>query len=335
MGAGWLLRYAISLIVVTTIAMLGAASAFAAEPAARMVRVGFVDPASSSTHPRGVEVFWQHLRELGWIDGRNMIVEARWADGNNDRLPALVAELVERKVDVLVTYGTPAAMATVRATRTIPIVDAAMADPVASGLVTSLAHPGGNFTGLSLAWAGGMTGKRLELLQETVPHLSTVAVITGSDDSQVIRELAKEVEGIAPTRGIKVRLIEVRDTESLDRAFKQARKEAQAVLFPGGLFMFEHRREVTALAAKYKLPAMFPLREYVDMGGLMAYGADNALLFRRAADYVDKILRGAKAGDLPIEQPTKYELVVNLKTAKALGIAIPESVLLRADEVIR
>jgi putative ABC transport system substrate-binding protein len=333
MIAHWLHIHRILFIVTAATAAFWVPIAFAAEPAQRLVRVGFVDPASPSTHPRGVEVFWRHLRELGWIEGRNMIVEARWADGNNDRLPALVAELVERKVDVLVTYGTPSAMAAVRATRTIPIVDAAMADPVASGLVTSLAHPGGNFTGLSLAWAGGMTGKRLELLQETVPHLSTVATITGADDSQVIRELAKEVEGIAPTRGIKVRVIEVRDTESLDRAFKQARKEAQAVLFPGGLFM--HRREITALAAKYKLPAMFPLREYVDMGGLMAYGADSAFLFRRAADYVDKILRGAKPGDLPIEQPTKYELVVNLKTAKALGIVMPESILLRADEVIR
>jgi putative ABC transport system substrate-binding protein len=238
-------------------------------------------------------------------------------------------------VDVLFTYGTPAALAAKRATSTIPIVDAAMADPVASGLVTSLAHPGGNFTGLSMAWVGGMTGKRLELLQETVPHLSSVAMIASSDEPHVIREMAKEVEAIAPSRGIRARLIEVRDAGALDRAFKQARREAQALLFPGGLFMMEHRREVVALAAKYKLPAMYPLRDYVDVGGLMAYGSDTPLLFRRAADYVDKILRGARPGDLPIEQPTKFELVVNLKTAKALGITIPESILLRADEVVR
>ena len=335
MSARWLRRYATPLIVVTTTAVFGTAPAFAEEPVARMVRVGFVDPASSATQPRGVDAFWQHLRELGWVEGQNMVVEARSADGRNDRLPALMTEVVERKVDVLVTYGTSAAVAAMRATSTTPIVDAAMADPVAAGLVKSLAHPGGNFTGLSLAWAGGMTGKRLELLQETVPHLTRVAMIASADDPQVIRELAKEVEAIAPTRGVRAWLIEVRDAGELERAFKEARKEAQALLFPGGLFTFEHRREITALAAKYRLPAMYPLPEYVDAGGLMAYGTDNVVLFRRAADYVDKILKGAKPGDLPIEQPTKYELVVNLKTAKALGIAIPESILLRADEVIR
>jgi len=323
------------LIVITATAELGGATAFAEQPAAKTVRVGFVDPASPSTRPRGVEGFWQHLRELGWVQGQNMVIEARSADGQDDRLPALMTEVLGTKVDVLVTYGTPAAMAAKHATSTIPIVDAAMADPLASGLVTSLAHPGGNFTGLSLAWAGGMAGKRLELLQETVPHLASVAMITGADDPQVFREMAKEVEQIAPTRGIKVRHIEVRDAGALDRAFKQARREAQALLIPGGLFMFEHRREATALAAKYKLPAIYPVRDYVEAGGLMAYGADIAILFRRAADYVDKILKGAKPGDLPIEQPTKFELMVNLKTAKALGLTIRESVLLQADEVIK
>jgi len=335
MTAHWLHRYRILLILAAATAAFRVPIAFAAEPTQRLVRVGFVDPASPSTRPRGVEAFWQHLRELGWVQGQNMVIEARSADGQDDRLPALMTEVLGTKVDVLITYGTPAAMAAKHATSTIPIVDAAMADPVASGLVTSLAHPGGNFTGLSLAWAGGMAGKRLELLQETVPHLASVAMITGADDPQVFREMAKEVEKLAPTRGIKVRHIEVRDAAALDRAFKQARKEAQALLVPGGLFMFEHRREATALAAKYKLPAIYPVRDYVEAGGLMAYGTDIGILFRRAADYVDKILRGAKPGDLPIEQPTKYELVVNLKTAKTLGIVMPESILLQADEVNR
>jgi len=335
MSMHWLHSCLVLETLLTATAGLWAPVALTEEPAQRSVRIGFVDPASPSTRQHSVDAFWQRLRELGWVEGRNMVVETRWANGQNDRLPALMTELVESKIDVLFTYGTTAALAAKRATSTIPIVDAAMADPVASGLVASLAHPGGNFTGLSMAWAGGMTGKRLELLQETVPHLSSLAMIVGADDPQVIREMAKEVEAIAPTRGIKARLIEVRDAATLDRAFKQARKEAQALLFPGGLFTMEHRREVVTLAAKYKLPAVYPLRDYVDAGGLISYGSDTPLLFRRAAEYVDKILKGAKPGDLPIEQPTKFELIVNLKTAKALGVTIPESVLLQADEVIK
>jgi len=316
------------------IAVLGSPPAPAADPAQRIVRVGFVDPQSPSTRARDVHGFWQRLRELGWLEGQNLVIEARSADGRIDRLPALMREVVERKVDVLVTYGTTAAAAAKNATSTIPIVVASMADPIASGVVTSLAHPDGNLTGLSLAWAGGMVGKRLELLQETVPNLSTVAMIANPDDPMV-REMAKELDAIAPTRSIKARLIEVREREALDRAFKQARREAQAVLVLGGLFMLEHRRQVVALAATYRLPTMYPLRDYVDAGGLMAYGADSAILFRRAADYVDKILKGAKPAELPIEQPTQHRLIVNLKTARALGLKIPESIQLRADEVIR
>ena len=268
------------------------------------------------------------------MEGQNLIVEKRAADGHVERLPALMADVIDRKIDVLVTYGTRSAIAAKNATKTIPIVAATMGDPIRSGLATSLAHPEGNLTGLSLGWAEGMAGKRLELLQETVPHLSTVALIA-NPDNPVAREMAKELEGIAPTRNMKVRLIEVRDPHALDRGFKQARKEAQAVLVLGDFFTFEHRQEVAVLAARYKLPAMYPAREYLDSGGLMSYGVDGAILFRRAADFVDKILKGAKPGELPIEQPTKFELVINLKTAKALGITIPESILLRADEVIR
>jgi len=179
-----------------------------------------------------------------------------------------------------------------------------------------------------------MLGKRLELLQETVLHLTNVAIIANPDDL-VVRKMAKELETSARSRSIKIRFIGVREGEALDRAFKHAQQEAQAILIPGGLFMYEHRRQVTALAARYRLPAMYPLREYVDAGGLMAYGADSAVLFRRAADYVDKILRGAKPSELPVEQPTQHQLIVNLKTAKALGLTMPESILLRADEVIR
>ena len=316
----------------TVLVALGPAPVCAAEPAQKVVRVGFVNPYSPSTAPRRVSAFWDRLRELGWVEGQNLVIETRWADGQVARLPALMAEVIERKVDVLVTYGTRPAIAAKNATTTIPIV-VITGDPVRAGLVASLAHPGGNLTGLSMGFAE-VAGKRLELLQETVPHLSTVAMI-GNPDNPMVREMAKGLEATAPTRSLKARLIEVREPQTLDRAFKQARQQAQAVLILGDLLTFEHRRQIAALAARYRLPAMYPGREYVDSGGLMAYGADTTILFRRAADYVDKILKGAKPADLPIEQPTQYELIVNLKTAKALGITIPESILLRADEVIR
>jgi putative ABC transport system substrate-binding protein len=247
-----------------------------------------------------------------------------------------MTEVIQRKIDVLVTYSTPAAVAARNATNTIPIVVAVMGDPIGAGIVTNLSRPGGNLTGLSLEWAEGIEGKWLELLQDMVPQLSTVAVLVNLNTPvHAIQEMAKKLEVIAPSRGVKIRLIEIGKPDSFDGAFKRARNEAQAALILGDVFTFEHRRQLTALAARYQLPAIYPLREYVDAGGLMAYGADRAILFRRAAEYVDKILKGAKPGDLPIEQPTKFELVVNLKTAKALGLKVPESILLRADEVVR
>jgi putative ABC transport system substrate-binding protein len=296
--------------------------------------VGFVSPFSPSTDVSSVDGFWQRLRELGWVEGQNLIIERHWAEGRLDRLPALMTEVIEHKVDVLVTYSTRGALAAKKATSTIPIVVTNMADPVRSGVTTSLAHPDGNLTGLSLAWAEGMAGKLLELLQETVPHLSTVAVIANLNDPQV-PERVKEVEAIAPGRGIKIRLLDVRNPEALDHAFRRARSDAQAVLVLSDLLTFEHRRKVAELAAKYRLPVMYPLREFVDSGGLMGYGPDRVVLFRRAAEYVDKILHGAKPADLPFEQPTQYELIVNLKAARASGITIPDSILLRAGEVIR
>jgi putative tryptophan/tyrosine transport system substrate-binding protein len=328
------LLHAVVLPSLLWIAVLGPLLSQAAEPTQRVVRVGFVSPFSLSTDQRSVDGFWQRLRELGWVEGQNLIVEARWAEGRSDRLPALMSEVIERKVDVLVTYSTPGALAAKKATSTIPIVITNMADPVRSGVIASLAHPDGNLTGLSLGWAEGMAGKLLELLQETVPHLATVAMIANPDDP-VVPERAKEVEAIAPSRSIRTRLIEVRKPEALDRAFRQARKEAQAVLILGDLLTFAQRRHIAALATKYRLPTMYPLREYVDSDGLMAYGPDRVVLFRHAADYVDKILRGAKPADLPFEQPTQHEFIVNLKTARASGITIPDSILLRADEVIR
>ena len=306
----------------------------AADPEQRVARLGFVDPNSPSTALRGVDGFWRRLRDLGWIKGQNLIVEERWADGRSDRLAPLIQEVLAHKVDVLFTYTTPAAVAAKKATTSTPIVDGLMGDPVGTGVAASLAHPGGNLTGLSLGWSEGIAGKWLELLQEMVPQVATVAVLM-DPDRRISREQAKRLEAIAPTRHLKVHIIAVRGPEALDGAFEQAARTAQAVLVMDDPNLSTQRTRIVALAAKYRLANMHVMREYVDAGGLMAYVADVPAMFGRAADYVDKILKGTKPADLPIEEPTKYVLIVNLKTAKALGITIPESILLRADEVIR
>jgi putative tryptophan/tyrosine transport system substrate-binding protein len=305
----------------------------AAEPAP-VVHPGLVSPFSLSNDINSVNAFRNRLRELGWSEGRDLVIEARWAEGRVEQLPRLMTEVVEHHVDVLVVYSTPGALAAKKATSTIPIVVTNMADPIRSGITTNLAHPDRNVTGLSLAWDEGMAGKLLELLQEAVPHLSTVTMIANLDDPQV-RERVKEIEMVAPSRSVRAHLIDVRNPEQLDHAFGQARRKAQAVLVLSDFLTFEHRKEIAMLASKYRLPAMYPLREFVESGGLIAYGPDRVALSRRAADYVDKILRGAKPIDLPFERPTSYELIVNLKAARASGITIPESVLMRADEVIR
>jgi putative tryptophan/tyrosine transport system substrate-binding protein len=305
----------------------------AADPAQRIVRMGFVSPLSAATISPYNNTFWKRLPELGWVEGQNLVIEARSAEGHLERLPALIAEVIERKVDVLVTYGEAAAIAAKKATSTVPIVVAVMPDPVRSGLVASLARPGGNLTGMS----GGdptLNGKMLELLQEAVPRLSTVAVIV-NPNNPMARNLAQDLQAFAPTRRLKLHIIELRGPEGLDRAFEQARRTARAIVVVGEPITLEHRGRVIALAAKYRLPAIYLDKWYVNAGGLMAHGPDYPVMWRRAAEYVDKILRGAKPEDLPIEQPTRYVLSVNLKTAKALGLTIPESILLRADEVIR
>ena len=306
----------------------------AADSAPRVVRMGFVGTASPSSAARGVTAFWERLRELGWAEGKNLVVEARWAEGRYERLPALMADVVGRKVDILVTYSTPGAIAAKSATREVPIVVASMGDPIGSGLVPSLARPGGNLTGLSAGWNERIGGKWLELLKETVPRLSTVALIA-NPDNPAERELGEQLQAMAPMQHLKLEIIEVRSPEALDRAFKEARRRAQAVVVSGGTVAMVQRRQIAALAAKHRLPAVYGMRDFVDAGGLMAYGPDLAVLWRRTAEYVDKILRGAAPADLPIEQPTQYVLVVNLKAARALGLTIPESILLRADQVIK
>ncbi len=306
----------------------------AAEPNQKVVRLGFVGPSSPSNATVYLTAFRERLRELGWVEGQNLVIESRWADGQYDRLPSLMAEVVARKVDVIVTYGTPGAVAAKKATTTIPIVVASMGDPIGTGLATSLARPGGNLTGLSMALVEGLGGKWLEMLQDTVPRFTTVAVIM-NPDNPVERDLAKELETIAAARHLKLRIIGVRDADAVEGALEQARQQAQAFVVFADAIIVRKPRQITEFAARHRLPAMYVMREFVDVGGLMAYGPNVSEMFRRAAVYVDKILKGTNPADLPIEQPTKFELVVNLKTAKALGITIPQSILLRADEVIR
>jgi putative ABC transport system substrate-binding protein len=313
------------------IVLLAPQFACASQSVDKPARVGFV---GTETLSRGVPVFWERLHELGWIEGKNLSIEARWAEGHVERLPALMNEVLARKVDVLFTYGTPAAIAAKKATGTVPIVAAMMGDPLGTGLVTSLARPGANLTGISLAMSEGLGGKWMQLLHEAVPRLVTVAVI-GNPASPWVPRMTNELETNARARGLTVRFLEVRDVEGLERAFAKAQREAQGAILLGDPLVLHNWPRILSLAAKYRVPTMYPNPEWPEHGGLIAYGVDSVVAFRRAAEYVDQILRGAKPGNLPIEQPTQFKLVVNLKTAGALGLTIPESVLVQADEVIR
>ena len=324
----------------TVLALLALGVApFAAEAqqSAKFARIGYLT-SSLGVNPHLPEAFRQGLRDLGYVEGRNLVIENREAEGKADRLPVLAAELVALKVDVIVAApGTGGPRVAMQATRTIPIVFIAAGDPVGSGLVTSLARPGGNVTGLSNL-APELVGKRLELLTQAVPGVSQVAVLwfPGALGERTDKDMLKEAEVAARGLGVRLQFVEARDPADFDRAFSdmtRARAGALTVL-PSNMFLREHRRLVD-LVAKNRLPTVFPWREVVDAGGLMSYGANQPDLFRRAATYVDKILKGAKPGDLPVEQPTKFELVINLKTAKALGLTIPQSVLAHADEVIQ
>lgn len=296
-----------------------------------IVRLAYVNPHSPSNPPTGTNAFWQRLRELGYIEGQNLILETRWANDMTDRLPELVADVVARKPDVLVTWGGVAAIAAKNATHTVPIV--AVGIPLDSGVAESLAQPGGNLTGLSLGWSN-IAGKWLELLKETVPRLSTLAVIA-NPNNPLNRSLTKELQASSASLRLKLVVIEVREQQALGRAFEQARRQAQAALVLPDSVLNADRPRLVALAAKHRLPSMYSTRATVAGGGLIAYGPSFAVQWRRAADYVDKILKGAKPAELPIEEPIQFELAVNLGTAKALKLNIPESVLLRADEVVR
>jgi len=273
------------------------------------------------------------LGGLGYVEGQNIALEERWADGRYERLPDLAADLVRLNVDVLVTVATPATQAAQQATKTIPIVMTLVSDPVQSGLVVNLARPGGNATGLSFMHPE-LSRKRLELLKEILPKIARVAVLSNPSNPNT-PPLMRETEAAARAMRVQLQVVEVRDSTQLDGAFAaMIRDRAGAlVVTPDSVFL-DQRRRIVDLAAKSRLPAMYPWREPVDAGGLMAYGASGPDILRRAAVYVDKIVKGAKPGDLPVEQPAKFELVINLKTAKALGLKIPPAVLARADQVI-
>jgi putative tryptophan/tyrosine transport system substrate-binding protein len=304
--------------------------AVSAQQPTKIFKIGFI---ATGGVPLYMNAFHDELQALGWIEGKNVIYEARYAENRLDRLPELVTELLRLNIDIIVAGGTPAPLAAKRATATVPIVMAGAADPLGSGLVASLARPGGNVTGLSPTGAD-LVGKRLELLKEVLPGLSSVAILWNADhpfSTLVFKETERAAQGLR----IEVQSLEVRSPNDIDRALITAmRQNASALIAIEDPLTTDYRHQIADFAAENRLPAIYGLRMFVDAGGLLSYGADLADLYRRAARYVDKILKGAKPSDLPVEQPTKFELVVNLKTAKALGLAIPATVLATADEVI-
>jgi putative ABC transport system substrate-binding protein len=316
--------------------LLAAPLAAEAQPAGKVTRIGWLGNSPSAL-PHLREAFLQGLRDLGYVEGRNVVIEYRYAQGKPERFPALAAELVALKVDVIVVSNTPPALAAKQATRTLPIVFAFAPDPVTEGLVTSLARPGGNVTGLSTL-APELGGKRLELLTQAVPGVTRVAVLwqPGGVPERTEKDILTSAEVAGRALGLRLQFVEARGSADVDRAFSDmTRARAGALTVLGSPMFTSERSRLVDLAAKHRLPAVYGRREYVDAGGLMSYAPNLADLFRRAATYVDKILKGAKPGDLPVEQPTKFELVINLKTAKALGLTIPPSLLARADEVIQ
>jgi putative tryptophan/tyrosine transport system substrate-binding protein len=319
------------------ISLLGGAAAWplgarAQQPAAKLPTIGFLGVATATAWNPFVASFVRRLGELGWVEGRTVAIEYRWADARNERFAEIAAEFVWRKVDIIVTAGTAVAAAK-QETSTVPIVFAIAVDPIGMGLVDSLARPGGNITGLSLQ-APDIAGKRLELLREIVPNLRRLAVMANVANSQVLLEV-REVRAAAGTLGLTVVLSEIRRPDDIAPAFKMLEGRADALyVCSNDPLVHANQVRINTLALAARLPTIYANREYIEAAGLMSYGPNVPDLFRRAGDYVDKILRGTKPADMPVEQPTKFDLVINLTTAKALGLTIPESFLLRADEVI-
>jgi len=318
------------------ITLLGGAAAWPlaarAQQPGKLPTIGLLGATTLLVESQRVAAFVQRLRELGWIEGRTVAIEVRWADGRTERFVEIAAEFVRLKVDVIVTQGTASVIAARQATAVVPIVFAGVADPVGTGLVTSLARPGSNVTGLSNQLVD-LVGKRIEMLREILPGLRTLAIMANVGNPAPMLEMG-EVSSMARTLGLEAATFEIRRAEDIAPAFDALKGRAGALHVCVDPLLNTNRVRINTLAQGARLPTMYGVREYVEAGGLVSYGPSMLNHYRRAADYVDKILRGTKPGDIPVEQPTKFDLVINLTTAKALGLAVPPSLLARADEVI-
>jgi len=303
-----------------------------AQQPAKLPTVGFLGATTPATANQWVSAFVTRLRELGWVEGRTIKIEYRWAEAHTERYAEIAAELVDHKVDVIVTWASAPVLAAKHATAVVPIVFAAQMDPVGAGVVASLARPGGNVTGLSLQQTD-TAAKRLELLGEFVPNVRRLAIMANIGAAGAILE-RREIQATARTLGLEVTALEIRQADDIAPALEALKGHTDALYVATDPLMFTNRVRINSLARDARLPTIYGSREYVEAGGLMSYGPSYTDLFRRAADYVDKILRGAKPSDIPVEQPTKFELIVNLKTAKALGLELSPTLLARADEVI-
>jgi ABC-type uncharacterized transport system substrate-binding protein len=320
--------------ILLIIATIGAGAAAEAQQPGKVSRIGYLAGGSLSTNAARREAFRQGLRELSYVEGKNIVIEWRSADGKLDRLPGLATELVRLKVDIIVTTGGAVTRAAKQATSAIPIVMTNDPDPVANRFVASLSHPGGNITGVSTL-APELSGKRLEILREVVPTLSRMAVL-GTSTTAAYAQVIRELEPAAKTLKVQLQNLDVLDSKEIETAFLAASKgRAEAVLTLGGGVLGSQRSQIVELAVKHRLPVMYHARQFVEGGGLMYYGVDESTLDRQAATYVDKILKGAKPGDLSVEQPKKFDFIINLKAAKQIGLTIPPNVLARADRVIR
>jgi ABC-type uncharacterized transport system substrate-binding protein len=302
-----------------------------AQQTAKLPTVGFLVAGTPASHGQWVAAFVQRLSELGWIEGRTVAITYRWAEGHSERYTEIAAEFVRLKVDVIVTTG-PAVPAAKQATSVIPVVFALAGDPVGTGLIASLARPGGNVTGLSIQQID-LASKRLELLREIVPGLRRLAIMANIGFPDAVLEM-REVQSTAKMLGLEIVALEIRQAEDIAPAFESLKGPVDALYVCADPMVSTNRIRINTSALGARLPTMHGFRDYVEVGGLMSYGPNNANLFRRAAEYVDKILKGAKPGDLPVEQPTKFDLIINLKTAKALGLTVLPSLLARADEII-
>jgi ABC-type uncharacterized transport system substrate-binding protein len=326
-----------SVVSITLCVMLYAfCSSTDAQQPTKVPRIGFLDSSTVSGSAVLVDAFREELSRLGWIEGKNIAIVYRFAEGRSERMSEMAADLVRLKVDLIVVTGRAPGLAAKKATTTIPIVMTSFPDPVVDGLVASLARPGGNVTGLS-SLTSELNSKRAEILMDAVPKLARLGVLRQAGTPVRGDLRLSDLRAAAAVLKLKLEEIETRvDAKGLESAFKTAKqKQVNAIIIGGGRLFFAERKQIVDLAVKHRMPAIYPQEEFVDDGGLMSYGTDNADLYRRTAHYVDKILKGAKPADLPVEQPTKFELIINLKAAKQIGLTVPPNVLARADKVIR